>query len=134
MIKFLIVCVLAGLLFGVMDGLINANPWAQKLFRVYAPIARSSINVTAGILIDIAYGLITGGLFLMLCSALPGESELAKGVVFGLLMWFFRVAMGVISTWMMYEVPVVTLAYIAATGLVEMVVIGAVFGLFLRPF
>ena len=56
MIKYLIVSVVGGFLFEMMDGLANANPLAQKLYQVYKPIATASINIPAGIAIDLVYG------------------------------------------------------------------------------
>ena len=38
--KYAIVSVVSGILFGVLDGLINANPMAQRLYAVYKPIAK----------------------------------------------------------------------------------------------
>jgi hypothetical protein len=134
MIGYVIVGVVSGILFGVMDGVINANPFARKLFEVYGPIAKTSVNAPAGIVIDLAYGFIMGFIFLLLYRALPTDSGLVKGIVFALVVWFFRVLMNVASTWMMYEVPVTTLAYTALAGLGEMLVVGIVYGLFLRPF
>ncbi|MBN2533200.1 MAG: hypothetical protein JXB88_09930 [Spirochaetales bacterium] len=57
MVRYFIVSLVNGILFGIMDGVIHANPIAQKLFEVYKPIAKTSINAPAGIIIDIVYGL-----------------------------------------------------------------------------
>ena len=134
MTRFIIVCILCGIIFGFLDGAIHANPKAKKLFEVYKPIAKTSINIPAGIIIDLIYGFVMGAIFLVLFNALPGSSGLIKGVSFGLIIWFFRVLMGVLSSWMMYNIPLRTLLYIALTGLVEMLIIGILYGLFLRPF
>jgi hypothetical protein len=134
MVRYIIVCIINGILFGTMDAVINANPYAQKLYSVYKPIARSSVNAPAGILIDLFYGFILGLIFLLLYGALPGESGIAKGISFAVIVWFFRVAMNVISTWMMYEVPFPALFYAAAAGMFEMAVLGILYGAFLKPF
>ena len=131
--RYVTVSLISGVLFGLMDGLINANPWATHLFEVYKPIAKSSINMTAGIAIDLAYGFILAGVFLLLYAGLPGGSGLAKGISFALLVWFFRVVMAAASTWMMFNVPVQTLLYTVLTGLGEMLVLGLLYGLALRP-
>ena len=57
MIRYIIVSIVSGTLFGVLDGVINANPWAQRLYAVYKPIAKTSLNLPAGIAIDLVYGL-----------------------------------------------------------------------------
>jgi len=133
MAGYIIGSIAGGLLFGIMDGLINANPLAVRLFAVFKPIARTSINIPAGLVIDLAYGFIMAGLFLMVYPSLPGQAGWVKGLIFGLLVWFFRVVMGVISQWMMYTVPVDALLYSLAAGLVEMLVLGLLFGLVVRP-
>jgi hypothetical protein len=133
MLRYFIVSLVNGIIFGILDAVINANPYAQKAFEVYKPIARTSINAPAGIIIDIIYGLAMGAIFLILYKALPGDSGVVKGLVFGLMVWFFRVLMSVISSWMMFNVPLTTLLYVAITGLIEMAIIGIIYGLFLKP-
>ncbi len=133
MIKYVIVSIVSGILFGVLDGVINANPLAQRLYDVYRPIAKTSLNVPAGVAIDLAYGFILAGVFLLLYQSLPGDAGLLKGISFALLVWFFRVAMGVASQWMMYNVSVETLLYILLAGLGEMLVLGVLYGLTLKP-
>ncbi len=133
MMRYIIVSIASGILFGVLDGVINANPLAQRLYAVYKPIAKTSLNLPAGIAIDLVYGFILAGLFLLLYKSLPGEIGLVKGLSFALLVWFFRVVMGVASQWMMYNVSVAALLYTLLAGLGEMLILGALYGLTLKP-
>lgn len=133
MIRYIIVSVTGGVLFGVLDGIINANPWGRKFYEIFKPIAKTSINVPAGIVIDLVYGFVMAGVFLLLYKSLPGESGFLKGVSFALLAWFFRVVMGTASQWIMLEIPVEALFYTLVTGLGEMLIIGALYGLTLKP-
>ena len=133
MTAYIIVSVVSGILFGILDGVINANPLARKLYEVYKPIARTSINPLAGIVIDLAYGFIMAGVFLLLYNGLPGEIGLVKGVSFTLLAWFFRVVMSTASQWMMFNVPIKTLLYSLITGLGEILILGVLYGLTLKP-
>ena len=130
--RYVVVSVASGILFGVMDGLIHGNPLAQRLFEVYEPIAKTSINVPAGVAIDLAYGFVMAGVFLLLYKSLPGKSGWMKGVSFAVLVWFFRVVMGVATQWMMFNVPAATLAYSLVTGLGEMLVLGLLYGVTLK--
>jgi hypothetical protein len=132
MLNYIIVSVISGISFGFLDGFINANPYAQKLFEVYKPIAKTSINVPVGFIIDLIYGFVMAGLFLLLYKSLPGETKLIKGLSFGLIMWFFRVVMYVATQFMMFKVPLGTLFYLLATGLAEMLFIGLLIGLTLK--
>ena len=133
MVRYIVVSIVSGILFGILDGVINANPLAQRLYAVYRPIARRSINPIAGILIDLVYGFVMAGVFLLLYNSLPGATGPLKGVSFGVLAWFFRVLMHVASQWVIFNVPVKTLLYSLVTGLVEMLILGVLYGLTLKP-
>ena len=133
MIKYIIVSVVSGILFGTLDGVINANPLAQRLYEVYKPIARTSINPLAGIVIDLVYGFVMAGVFLLLYKSLPGKTRLVKGVSFAFLAWFFRVVMYTASQWVMFNVPVEALLYSLVAGLGEMLILGVLYGLTLKP-
>src|SRR5512143_2152135 len=91
--KYIIFSIVSGVLFGVLDGLINANPLAVRLYEVYKPITRKSLNFIAGILIDLFYGFVMAGIFLLLYHSLPGEAGIIKGLSFAVMAWFFRVVM-----------------------------------------
>ncbi len=130
---YILVSIGSGILFGVLDGIINANPFARRLNEVYKPITRTSLNLPAGIAIDLAYGFAMAGIYLLISKSLPGTTGLAKGSLFGLLVWFFRVAMSTASQWMMFRVPAKTLLYGLVAGLAEMLTLGVLYGLTLTP-
>ena len=133
MIRYILVSVASGILFGILDALINANPLAQRLYEVFKPIARTSLNPLAGILIDLAYGFVMAGVFLLLYKSLPGETGLVKGLSFAALAWFFRVVMYSASQWVMFNIPVETTLYSLVAGLGEMLILGVLYGLTLKP-
>lgn len=132
MIHFIISAVLTGLLFGILDGFINGNRYATRLMECYKPIAKQSINIPAGLLIDLIYGFAISGLYLLLLPILPADSGIVKGITIGVGMWFFRVLMNVLSSWMMFRIPCKTLIYILLTGLAEMILLGILNGLLLK--
>ncbi len=133
MIGYILVGVVSGILFGTLDGVINANPLAQRLHAVYKPIAKTSLNPLAGMAIDLVYGFVMAGVFLLLYESLPGQAGIVKGIGFAVLAWFFRVVMSAASQWMMFIVPVKTLLYTVVAGLGEMLVLGILYGLTLQP-
>jgi len=133
MTSYLMISIISGILFGVLDAVINANPFAQRLYQVYTPIAKKSVNFVAGIAIDLLYGFVMAGLFLLLYDSLPGANGLLKGISYAIIAWFFRVVMYVASQWMMFTVPGKTLLYTLFTGLAEMVILGSLYGLVLKP-
>lgn len=133
MVTFVIVSVVGGLVFGVLDAVINANPLARRLLAPFQSIMRASVNPAAGIVIDLVYGFVMAGVFVVLYDGLPGETGLMKGVSLAFLVWFFRVVMSAASQWMMFRVPARTVAYSIVTGLAEMLVLGCLYGLTLEP-
>lgn len=131
MLRYVAVALGSGVLFGILDGLLNGNPLAARLLAVFKPMVRGPMNITAGVLIDLVYGFALAGLFLLLIPALPGNQGLVKGVAFGLLVWFLRVVMSSASQWVMFRLPVATLLYLLGSGLLEMLLLGLVYGAFL---
>jgi hypothetical protein len=131
--KYILVSTVSGILFGTMDAVINANPLAQRLLKVYQPIARTSVDPIAGLLIDLIYGFVMAALFLLLYRSLLGTAGWTRGLSFALVAWFFRVLMAAASQWMMFNIYGATLAYMLLAGLGEMLVIGLLYGLTLRP-
>lgn len=133
MISYIIVSLVSGILFGALDSLINANPLGRRLNEFYKPIAKTSLNIFQGVFIDLVYGFIMAGIFLLLYTSLPGEIGIVKGISFASLAWFFRVVMSVASNWLMFKVPAATLLYTLLTGLGEMLILGIIYGFFLKP-
>lgn len=131
--NYIIVSIVSGILFGILDGAINANPLAQRLFKVYQPIARKSINFIAGIAIDLVYGFVMAGVFLLLYKGLPGQTGLIKGLSYAAMVWFFRVVMQAASQWIMFAIPIKTQLYSLFAGLAEMLILGILYGLTLKP-
>lgn len=130
--RFLIAALLTGLSFAIMDGLINGNVYAAELMKYYDPIAKHTINVPVALLIDLFYGIMITGIYKIIFPVLPTGSAMIKGIIFGTGMWFFRVVMSVISSWMMFTIPAKTLIYMLLTGLLEMTVLGIINGLILK--
>ncbi len=131
--RYIIISIISGVLFGLLDGIIHANPVAVNLYTVFAPLARQSINVPAGMLIDLLYGFMLAGLFLLLYRSLPGSTGLKKGVSFAVIVWFLRVVMGSASQWMMFTIPETALLYTLLSGFFEMLVLGILYGATLEP-
>jgi uncharacterized membrane protein YvlD (DUF360 family) len=132
MVRFIIAAVVTGILFGAMDGFINGNALAARLMECYKPIAKTTINIPAGILIDLLYGFVITTVFIIIKPVLPTESMIIKGLVFGAGIWFFRVLMNVVSSWMMFNIPLKTLVYLLFAGLAEMLVLGILNGLIIK--
>ncbi|MFC1959993.1 hypothetical protein ACFLYO_04725 [Chloroflexota bacterium] len=133
MSTYVIVSILSGILFGVMDALINANPLAQRLYEALKPVAKESVNAIAGLVIDLIYGFVMAGLFLLLYESLPGDVGVVKGLGYGVMAWFFRVMMKVATDWMTLNLSIQAHLYTLATGLGEMLVLGVLYGLTLTP-
>jgi hypothetical protein len=126
---YLLAGTLGGVLLVVLDALLNANPLAVKLLAVYKPIARERINLAAGIIIDFGYGFSLAALFFFISPLLAFAPLPVNGLLFGAGIWFLRVAMAALSNWMMFAVPLRTVAYQTTAGLLEMCALGVLYAL-----
>jgi hypothetical protein len=133
MLRQTVVGLVGGMAFLILDAALNANPVAQRLYAVYQPIARPSVNALAGSAIDLAYGVILAAVFVTLRSSLPGDASLLKGMSFGLVVWFLRVFMRVAGEWVTTVVPPSTLAYTLLAGLVQVLPVTTIIAVLLPP-
>ena len=133
MVRLLIVGAASGVLFAIMDMAVNANPLGRSLNEVYRPLARESVNVAAGVLIDLVYGIALAAIFLLLHASLPGEAGIVKGLSYAALLWLLRVVMYVATQWMTLKIPSSTLLYTLLTGAAEVCVLGVFYGWLLEP-
>lgn len=101
--------VAAGAVITILDGVLNANPIAQRLYEVYPPIARPSVHVALGIGFDLLAGVVMAALFVRLRPTLPG-GPVAKGLAFGLMVWFLRVVMDAAAHATMFQISGSTVA------------------------
>ena len=133
MVRLLIVGAGSGVLFAIMDMAVNANPLGRSLNEVYKPLARESVNIAAGVVIDLVYGVALAAIFLLLYSSLPGDMGILKGLSYAALLWLLRVVMYVATQWMTLRIPSSTLLYTLITGAVEVCVLGLLYGWLLEP-
>jgi len=129
--RMLLAGIVTGVLFMVLDGLIGFA--SNRVLKRYVdlPIWRTQFNPAATAAVDLIYGLILAAIFATIHAGIPGEG-LAKGVFFGVILWFLRVVMMVSSVRAMLNVPDPVLAYWLMSGLMEMLVLGGVLGLIYR--
>ena len=128
--RFLFVGVGGGLLFAVLDGLLNGNPLAGRVLAYLKPIARERIRIAAGVALDLLWGFAMAAIYLLVRSSLPGHA-LVKGICYGALAWFFRVAMGAAGESVILRVPGSATVYRLVTGAAEMLALGVFYGLVL---
>ncbi len=129
--RYLIAAVSSGVLLAVLDGILSANPLAQRLLAYLKPIARERLSMAAGLAIDLAWGFAMAGIYLLLRESLPGPLPVWKGLSFGALAWFFRVLMRAASDAVMLKVSPSAVIYQIAAGAAEMALIGVLYGLLL---
>jgi hypothetical protein len=134
MIRFVAISWVCGILYWILDGVINGNPFARKLYQVYKSEMKVTLNIPKSFFIYLLYGFAMASIFLLLYKSLPGKIGLVKGISFAMIAWFFRGFMGVMSQWMMYDIPSKTLIYVAFSGLCEALILGMFLGLTLKTF
>ncbi len=134
MTSYIIVSIISGILFGIMDGLINANPIANKSVQSLQGHCEN-LDQFCGRNDSSTWRMGSfwppySCFYIQACRA---KSGLLKGISFAVMVWFFRVVMSVASQWMMYKVPGKALLYTLLAGLGEMLILGILYGLALQP-
>ena len=130
---YILVSVGSGLLLAVLDAVFNANPYAQRLYSAYGPIARKSIPIVRGILIDIAFGFLLAGFYLILYRAMPVRPGIPRSIAFGFIVWVLRSLMNTLSHWTMFDIPARTHLYALGAGLFQSLAVALFYGLTLSP-
>ena len=130
--RYMLVSWACGILYWILDGVRNWNPFAQKLYQAYRSNVKISFNLPKSFVIYIVYGFAMTGIFLVLYKSLPGKIGIVKGISFGLIAWYFRGFTAVMSQWMLSTMPLKALSYVAITGLLEALILGILLGLTLK--
>jgi hypothetical protein len=104
---------------GMVGGLVEARVFGLS------PRGPSQIQskMAYGLVFEFINGFMLAVVYAVICSSLPGQG-LAKGISFGFLVWGLRVVMWAFSTYMMFDVPAVSIAITTFTGLIEVLVLG----------
>jgi hypothetical protein len=127
--RYVAASIAIGVIFILLDAVVNTNPLAEQAYAVFAPILRPGIDIVPAMAIDLAYGFALSAIFVVLYRALPGGNRLLKGLSFGLLLWFLRVVMSAAGQWVLFAIPETTVTYTLASGLLEMLVLGVLLGM-----
>jgi len=132
--RFVVVSWACGILYWILDGVINWNPYALKLYQAHKSNVKMAFSISKSFFIYLIYGFVMAGIFLLLYKSLPGKIGIVKGMSFALIAWFFRGFMSIMTQWMMFNTPFKTMGYVAITGLLEALILGILLGLTLKAF
>lgn len=119
------------LVLGVISGFFSVSVFKLPMFVSDSTLWRREFNPALSIFLDIIYGIVLAGLFNLLYLSIPGEGVL-KGISFGLIIWFFKVVMAMGSIRIMFNVSDQILIYWTFSGLLELVIIGSILGIFYK--
>lgn len=119
------------LISGVVAGFFSVSVFKMPIFVSDSTLWRQEFSPYLSVSLDIIYGIILAGLFNLLYISIPGEG-IMKGISFGLIIWFFKTVMAMGSIRVMFNVSDKVLLYWTFSGLLEMLVIGTILGIFYK--
>lgn len=131
MVRFIIISIISGVLLMILDSIVNVNPYAQKVYAVFKPILKTTINLPLNLLLYLVNGFALAGFFLFLYKILPGAG-IVKGVSFAVIIWYFRSFTAVLFQFITIPLPARAIVYAMITGLLEILVIGILYALTLK--
>ena len=78
-----------------------------------------------GLIFELINGFMLAVIYAVIHPSLPGQGW-KRGISYGLLVWGLRVVMWAFSTYMMFDVPTISIAITVATGLIEVLILSIV--------
>ncbi len=79
-------------------------------------------KIRFGLIFELINGFMLAVIYAVIHPSLPGRGW-KKGISYGLLVWGLRVVMGAFSTYMMTDMPPVSIAITVVTGLIEVLIL-----------
>lgn len=132
-LRILWVGLVVGVAFIILDAALHANPIGSNALAFYKPIARKQFLMPVGIAADVLSGLVMVFFFALLYPSFPTSSGIVKGIVFGLMVSFFRVVMNAAASYAMFQMPTGAFLYTLISGILEMSALGFLSGLLYKP-
>ena len=124
--RLLVAGIAASILFLVLDAVLGmvGGLVGARVFGL-SPQGPSQIQskMVYGFVFEFINGFMLAVIYAVIHLSLPGQGW-AKGISFGFLVWGLRVVMWAFSTYMMFDVPAVSIAITTLTGLIEVLVLG----------
>jgi hypothetical protein len=124
--RLLVAGIAASILFLVLDAVLGmvGGLVGARVFGL-SPQGPSQIQskMVYGLVFEFINGFMLAVIYAVIHLSLPGQGW-AKGISFGFLVWGLRVVMWAFSTYMMFDVPAVSIAITTLTGLIEVLVLG----------
>lgn len=112
-----------GFLFVIFDMLIGIITSPLLFIFSSLTIWKNPPDIIAGIIFDFINGFILVGTFHVVYDGIPYKGW-KKGTIYGAIIGLFRVVMGVFSTYVMYEIPLIIIFVHLITSYVEIVILG----------
>jgi hypothetical protein len=82
-------------------------------------------KIAIGFIFELINGFMLVVIYAVIHPSLPGRGW-KKGISYGLLVWGLRVVMWAFSTYMMTDMPPISIAITVVTGLIEVLILGVV--------
>ena len=90
------------------------------------------VKMRWGLLFELINGFLLALIYAVIHGCLPGRGWV-KGLSYGLIVWALRVVMWAFSTYVMTDMPPLTIGINVVTGLIEVLVLGIVIAAIYGP-
>jgi hypothetical protein len=124
--QFLVAGIVASVLFLVLDAILGMAGGfiGAKVFGLSSEQPPGfETKMRFGLIFELINGFMLAVIYAVLHPSLPGQGW-KKGIGYGLLVWGLRVVMGAFSTYMMTNVPPVSISIGVVTGFIEVLILG----------
>jgi hypothetical protein len=124
--QFLLAGIAASVLFLILDAVLGMAGGfvGAKIFGLSSEQPPGfETKMKFGLVFELINGFMLALIYAVIHPSLPGEGW-KKGIGYGLLVWGLRVVMGAFSTYMMTDVPPISISIGVVTGFIEVLILG----------
>lgn len=126
--RFLLAGIVTSILFLVFDmlfGSLGGFIGAQVFGLPFDQPSGIEAKIQYGLIFELINGFMLALIYALIHPSLPGQGW-KKGISYGLIVWGLRVVMWAFSTYMMFDIPTVSIVITVVTGLIEVLILGTV--------
>lgn len=134
MVRYSLISVLAGSIMLVFDVVFVNNEFARRISIPLDPIRRKKNTFTRNLAVNISFGFIFAGFYLMSYRSLPGlPNSLFRSIYFAIMVWIPSFVFKAMSQWVEFDFPGKFLLYTVFSGFIKILSISILFHYVLRP-
>jgi len=134
MVRYALISVLAGSIMLILDAVFDNSEFAKRISLPLNPIRRKNNTLARSLAVNISFGFIFAGFYLISYRSLPGlPGSFFRSLYFATIVWILSVVFKAMSQWVEFDFTGSFLLYSVLSGFIKILSINILFHYLLRP-